>query len=154
MPPFGSVFAESRRSALLRRIDALAADAPRRWGRMSAHQAVCHLNDSLRAILGERAGAPQTVGVKRRVVRFVAFTLPFRWPHGVRTAPELDQQREGTPPGAFERDRAELKALLERIAGTGGRDLPRHYIWGQLTPGEAGRYAYRHVDHHLRQFGA
>lgn len=154
MPAFGSVFAESRRGGLLRRIDALAADAPRRWGRMSAHQAVCHLNDSLRAILGERAGVQRAVGLKRKLVRFVAFTLPFPWPHGFRTAPELDQEQGGTPPGTFERDRAELKALLERVAATRGRGLPRHFTWGQLTPGEVGRYAYRHVDYHLRQFGA
>jgi len=148
-----TVFDPAQRERLLARIDRLEAGSPRQWGRMTPHQAVCHLSDALRATLGERTGPARRETMQRRVVRFVAFTLPFRWPHGVRTAPELDQQRDGTPPVDFERDRAELKALLERVAATDGAGLRPHHLWGPMRPGEVGRYAYRHADHHLRQFG-
>ena len=140
--------------ALFARLDRLEPARPGLWGRMSAHQAVCHLNDSLKATLGDRPIAPHRVGLKRKVIRFVGFTLPFHWPKGrVPTSPETDQMRGGTPPTVFSDDVAELKSLIERVRASGGR-LPRHYAWGQLSPAVMGRYVFRHVDHHLRQFGA
>jgi hypothetical protein len=149
-----TIFVDRHLHDLCRRIDRLDPTASRRWGRMSAQQAVSHLNDSLRAVLGERTGPQYPGGVGRRVIRFIAFTLPLPWPRGVRTTPELDQLSGGTPPAEFEQDRSELKALLSRIAASSGRNLPVHHIWGAMPPGQVGRYAYRHVDHHLRQFGA
>src|SRR5687767_3253203 len=107
---------------LFARIDRLQPASPRQWGRMNAHQAVCHLNDSLKATIGERPIAPHRVGLKRRIIRFVGFTLPFPWPRGrVPTSPETDQLRQGTPPGVFEKDVAELKALLTRVRQSQGR---------------------------------
>ena len=35
------------------RLATLAADRPRRWGKMTAQQMVCHLNESLRMALGD-----------------------------------------------------------------------------------------------------
>ena len=42
------------RAAILRRIEALTPESERGWGRMTAHQMVCHLSDACRAALGER----------------------------------------------------------------------------------------------------
>ena len=138
--------------ALIARVDSLRPDSERRWGRMTPHQAVCHLSDSMRATLGEWTKPPHRLPPARNVVRFVAFNLPFRWPHGVRTARELDQTKDGTKPVEFERDRAELVTLLRRIASSG--ELPPHPLWGRMSRGMTGRYVWRHTDHHLRQFGA
>jgi hypothetical protein len=91
---------------------------------------------------------------KRRIQRFGAFTLPIAWPKGVPTSPRVDAEKEGTPPGDFDADVAELKKLLRRFVETEGRTLEPHYVWGRMSRGEWGRYGYRHVDHHLRQFGA
>ena len=38
-----TIFNERDVERLLQRVDRLDPDAPRRWGRMNAHQAVCHL---------------------------------------------------------------------------------------------------------------
>ena len=138
---------------LTARIDTLKPGLPAQWGRMNAHQAVCHLNDSLKATLGDRPIAERPLTIKKRIVRFVGFTLPFPWPKGrVRTSPEADQLKGGTPPGEFSKDVAELKALLDRVRKTDGQGLPRHYAWGELSRNVLGRYVFRHVDHHIRQF--
>ena len=42
---------------------------------------------------------------------------------------------------------------LERFVATDGRNIAPHYVWGAMSRGEWGRYAYRHMDHHLSQFG-
>ena len=147
-----SIYTPTHLDALLARVSRVRPDSARRWGRMTPHQMLCHLNDSLRATLGEWTRPPHRLPPMRTVVRFVAFNLPFRWPHGVRTARELDAERDGTKPVEFERDRAELSALLRRVALAD--TLPEHPLWGRMSRGMTGRYVWRHTDHHLRQFGA
>ena len=120
---------------------------------MSPHQAVCHLNDAFKATLGDRPVKPRPMDFKRRLTRFVAFTLPVPWPKGVPTSPEVDAEKGGTPPGDWTADLEELKALIQRFVATDGRDLPTHHVWGDMSRGVCGRYGYRHLDHHLRQFG-
>lgn len=134
------------------RLRGVRPNTPRRWGRMNAHQMVVHLSDGYRVGFREMevTGAPK--GVMRYLLRFAAFTLPLPWPRGVQTAPELDQEREGTPLGDFDEDVAELERLMDRYVATDG-DLPEHPVWGRMSRGMAGRYAWRHMDHHLRQFG-
>ena len=39
---------------LVSRLRNARRDAPRQWGRMTAHQMICHLCDSFRFALGER----------------------------------------------------------------------------------------------------
>jgi hypothetical protein len=147
-----SIFSPSDHEELQRRIDALTPESRRRWGRMTPHQAVCHLNDFAKAILGDRPIPPRQVGARLRLVRFIAFTSPLPWPKGVRTSPEINAEMGGTRPAEFAADVAELKALLARYAAMDVQSLD-HYSWGRMSRGVLGRYGYRHVDHHLRQFG-
>ena len=67
--------------------------------------------------------------------------------------PEMDQRAGGTPPGEFRRDRAELVDLLRRFAAREA-DWPRHPLFGTMNRDDWSRWAWRHTDHHLRQFGA
>jgi hypothetical protein len=39
---------------IMTRLGKLQADSQRRWGRMTAHQMLCHLSDSFQAKLGNR----------------------------------------------------------------------------------------------------
>lgn len=147
-----SIFDPARHEELLCRLNGLTPNSARRWGRMTPHQAVCHLADSFRAILGDRPLPPKRVGLKRRLMRFMAFTSPLPWPKGVATSAEVDAEKGGTPPVEFEGDVEELRSLMRRFVASDGRALAPHYAWGAMSRGEWGRYGYRHVDHHLRQF--
>jgi len=147
-----SFFHEPDYHALLRRVDTLSPDSQRRWGRMTVQGMVCHLNDAFLLMLGDRATRAKGNLFLRTVVRFVAFSTPIPWPKGAKTAPEADQEQTGTPPGDFDRDVSTLRSLMERFDKEGRGGL-YHPIFGNLTPGEVGRWGYRHLDHHLRQFG-
>jgi len=45
---------ESDKTAVLGRLRALKPDSARRWGKMSPHEMVCHLNDSFKAAIGTK----------------------------------------------------------------------------------------------------
>lgn len=136
------------------RVHRLRPDSVRRWGKMTAHQAICHLSDAFRMALNEREVAPVAMAA-RPLVRFVSLWLPMPWPRGViRTFPEVEQGVGGTPPGEFERDRAELLGLMSRFCAPGpGQRCSTHPFFGAMSTAAWGRWGYRHMDHHLRQFG-
>ncbi len=122
---------------------------------MSAHQAVCHLADSFEWAAGRRTvSAVKGPPVPRAVMRLVALRLPLRWPKGVPTLPEADQMKAGTPPVEFDADRTRLVELIHEFGSwPDARARPPHPFFGPMSRAEWGRWAYRHLDHHLRQFG-
>ncbi len=88
-------------------------------------------------------------------MKLVALWLPIPWPHGFPARPELDQQIGGTKPVEFQTDMQELVRLLNRLtAQSPAPELAPHPRFGKMTRKEQMRYAYLHMDHHLRQFGA
>ena len=130
-------------------------DSNRRWGKMSAHQMICHLADSCRIATGEKVASDAGGLLQRTVVKWIALYVPLRWPPGIPTRPEVDQQVGGTRPGEFASDVGKLEALLELIATREkGGDCPVHPIFGRMSQADWLRWAYLHTDHHLRQFGA
>jgi hypothetical protein len=146
---------ERDKAEVLRRLRALRHDSVRRWGRMSAHQMVCHLSDGYRLLTGERTTQLAATPVPRLMMRWIALYAPVRWPAGIRTTPDLDQDAGGTRPADFDADVAELEELLTKIA-TDRRDRfagPLHPIFGRMSESAWLRWAYLHADHHLRQFG-
>ncbi len=143
------------KAELVSRLRTLRPDAARRWGKMSAHQMVCHLSDAFRMAIGQKPVSDASSQLQRTLVKWVALYLPLRWPPGIPTRPEIDQQSTGTRPVDFAADVAELEALLELVATREkGFDWPAHPVFGRISHAGWLRWAYLHVDHHLRQFGA
>jgi hypothetical protein len=150
-------FAQERcRVEIARRLMTVRPDSAGRWGRMSAHQMVCHLSDAFQMMIGTTPVSDATGRLQRTLVKWIALYAPVRWPPDLPTRPEIDQQLgAGTRPGDFAADVAELRALMERIpARDPGFAWPTHPIFGRMSKGAWLRWAYLHTDHHLRQFGA
>ena len=141
------------RAEIVARTRLIQPSSPRKWGRMSAHQMICHLADSFRVIIGEKAVSPAP-GAPSKIMKWLALQLPLRWPHGVKTRPEVGQFVAGTAPTQFEPDCKELLRLIERFTRE-----PRDFQWhphpmfGDMDDEEWMRWGYLHTDHHLRQFG-
>src|SRR5438105_4824858 len=146
---------ERDRAEILQRVNALGPESSRRWGRMSPHQMVCHLTDSFRMMTGERPVSPATGVIRQTIIKCIAFYDPLRWPSGIMTRPELDQEIGGTRPAAFAAHVTQLQALLELVATTQMNTVDRlaHPIFGGMSKAAWLRWAYLHADHHLRQFG-
>lgn len=120
---------------------------------MTANEMLCHLADSFRGVMGERpvSTVPAST-LQRSVMRFVALRVPMRWPHGIRTRPEVDPKRTGTRPVEFDADRREVVALMRRFVSDTAV-VKHHPMFGTMTREDWLIWGYRHVDHHLRQFG-
>ena len=140
---------------IISRLGAIRPTSSRLWGRMSAHQMVCHLSDGFRMCMGLKPANPTRPPYPRNVVKWVALRAPSPWSNGFKTVPELDQQAGGTPPEEFGKDVRELRNLVDHFT-----QLPRDFQWqphpqfGQMSDREWMRLAYLHMDHHLRQFSA
>jgi len=142
------------KAELLQRLKELGPDSARRWGRMTAHQMVCHLCDGFRMGMRQKPVSDATGLLQRTIVKWVALYAPLRWQPGIETRPEIDQQCAGTRPADFGADVAQLEALVDLFtAPSRSFDWPRHPIFGPMSEADWLRWGYLHIDHHLRQFG-
>lgn len=138
------------------RLTRLNPSARPRWGRMTAHQMVCHVSDSFAVGAGTRSVSPgtgflQPALLQRTIVKWLALRSPLPWPHGIPTPPELEQGRGGTPPAQWEADCSLLRGRMEELAGL--ENFGVHPFFGALNRSDWLVLGYRHMDHHLRQFG-
>ena len=139
---------------LKQRLSRLTPETSRRWGRMTAHEMVCHLTDSFRTMLGERPvnTAFNWSPFRRWLTRFVALRTPLPWPKGLETLPEVNPHRQGSRPAEFVRDQSELLAAMHRFVANDAQ-YRAHPMFGTMSRDDWMRWTFRHVDHHLRQFG-
>jgi hypothetical protein len=137
---------------ILDRLKNVRPDSPRQWGKMSAHQMICHLNDSFLVAMGRKQASPAERPYGP-VMKWLALNMPMKWPQGVPTRPEIDQERCGTAPAGFAVDAQMVMALTQEFAHEPRSfTFASHPIFGNMTKSEWMRWAYLHTDHHLRQF--
>lgn len=146
-----SLFDPGAASALSGRVAKLSAETPRLWGKMTPAQALAHVSVALEYATGDRTGKQSLIG--RILAPFVRKSLLGDKPFGRNgpTDPTLvvaDARDLGT-------EAARLRALVERFVARGpaGATKGPHLFFGPLTGEEWGRLMYKHVDHHLSQFG-
>ncbi|HEU4950342.1 MAG TPA: DUF1569 domain-containing protein [Holophagaceae bacterium] len=137
---------------LLRRIQALGPDSPRRWGSMDAAQAVAHCADALEMALGDRRPPRALLG--RLIGRWIK-PLALRPGEPMRRNSPTSRELVVTEARDLEDERARLLERLGRIEARGpaGCSDHPHPFFGPLTGEEWGVLMHKHLDHHLRQFG-
>jgi len=143
------------KAELLLRLKNVGPGSQAHWGRMSAHQMICHLCDAFRIVTGDKSVSSATGPMRQTIIKWIALYGPVAWPPGIPTVPEVDQELGGTAPANFAEDVAQLEALIENVAALAGTEIQRaHPIFGMMSETAWLRWGYLHVDHHLRQFGA
>lgn len=144
-----TLFDPAAAAGIRARLEGLTPDRTPLWGRMTAGQAVVHLAAQLRAALCELECRPKKTPMNNWLMRrLIIYWLP--WPRGSPTAPEF----LATPPATWDEDVAALRSAIDRFTARGeGGAWPPHPAFGPLTGRMWGVLAWRHLDHHLRQFG-
>jgi hypothetical protein len=131
----------------------LRPDSERQWGKMNAAQAVAHCAASMEMAVGDRL--PQRMFLGRIVGGFIRPMLlgnddPMRRNSPTMPGLVVSDERQ------LETERTRLCALIDRFAAGGpqGCTTHPHSFFGRLNSQEWAILMYKHLDHHLRQFGA
>ena len=137
------------REELSERISLLTPDVSPRWGKLTARGMIAHLVDTLKMAIGEIK-----VREKKLPIRFtplkqlIIYGPPF--PKNSPTAPELILRQAEDWDGECETLRQTMEAFAARPET---RRLPNHPVFGKLSRRTWGALSYKHIDHHLKQFG-
>lgn len=146
-----SLYEPTELATMTKRIRSLRADTARQWGKMDAAQMLAHCQVALRVALGDQRLKRGLLGLIFGPIAKRKLLAPGPFGRNLPTAPEfkVSDSRD------LERERAALLALVERF-GRGGPDgvtKEPHPFFGALTPTEWNTLQWKHLDHHLRQFG-
>lgn len=147
-----TLFDPSDREALLRRLETLRPDSSRQWGRMDPAQMLAHCALALEPATGERPLKQAFLG--KLLTPFIRASVLGEQPFS-RNSP-TDPSFRVADPQDFDRERARLLDLVDRFVqrGEGEAEKATHAFFGKLSGEEWGRLMHKHLDHHLRQFGA
>jgi hypothetical protein len=148
-----SLFDEQKRAKIVARINSLQPGSQAQWGKMNCNQAICHLTDQFRGMFGESEPTHLNSFMKKTVVKWLALYV-ISVPKNIPTLPEFDQDKKGTQPTDFESDRATLLGYIDKfVSAPADFKWSAHGAFGRLNRNEWNLLAYKHLDHHLRQFG-
>jgi Protein of unknown function (DUF1569) len=138
---------------LKERIAGLRPDSARQWGKMTPAQAMAHCALSMDWAVGDRVPPRMFVGrLLGRMVKPMVFKDDAPMRRNSPTAKDLIVQDDRD----LNKERQRLSGLIDRFvaAGPTGFATRPHSFFGPLTPDEWAILMYKHLDHHLRQFGA
>jgi hypothetical protein len=135
------------------RIARLRPESERLWGTMTAAQAMAHCSAGLEVAAGERLPPRKAQG---RLLGWLIKPLALGNDEPMRRNSPTVKEQLVRDERDLEVERERLCRLIDRFAATGadGCTSHPHPFFGRLTPEEWAILTYKHLDHHLRQFGA
>jgi hypothetical protein len=137
---------------LISRIDKLQPASERQWGKMDAAQMMAHCSAALDMASGRLN--PPRIFIGRLIGPFVKPVYTNQKPFS-KNGP-TDKKLVISDERDFRREQEQLKLKVRQFHEGGEAKCTRHPhpFFGALTPQEWSRGMYKHLDHHLRQFGA
>ena len=136
----------------MERLDALRPENERRWGKMNVSQALAHCAAGMEMAMGERCPPRSLFGRLIGPMFKSIYSNEKPFPPNSPTDKSLVVSNQPE----FAGEQVRLRGLIERFsaAGAPGCTTHPHCFFGRLTPQEWAIGMYKHLDHHLRQFGA
>jgi hypothetical protein len=148
-----NLFDLSSVSEIKTRLGALRPDSQRQWGLMGPAQAMAHCSVGIEIAVGELNPPRVLIGrLIGRIIKPLALgdDKPLRKNSPTAKVLIVNDQRD------LDIERARLTSLIDRFTTGGATACTKHphAFFGPLTPDEWAVLNYKHLDHHLRQFGA
>jgi uncharacterized protein DUF1569 len=147
-----TLFQKEALDEVLSRVDRLQPASLRQWGKMDVAQMMAHCSAALDMASG-RIDLPRLfIGRLLGPIVKPIFTndKPFSKNNPTDKKLVVSDQRD------FVREQEQLKLKIRQFCDGGEAQCTRHPhpFFGDLTPEAWSRGMYKHLDHHLRQFGA
>lgn len=130
------------------RLDALTTDSERQWGKMTPGQMLRHCQFPLSIAIENKANKPKFNILARLFKKSMYNDKP--WRKNLPTAPLLKITDERD----FNKEKTILESLVDEFYKLKDREeWNPHPMFGNFTRDQWGKMEYKHLDHHLRQFG-
>jgi hypothetical protein len=145
-----SLFDQNDNRAIIDRISNLTEETQPLWGKMNVSQMLAHCQAPMRVVFGEAKTKRGLIGMlfgkvaKKKMVNYE----PFK--KGLPTDPTYIVKR----PVNFNEEKGRLIAMIEKF-----HEHPElvttsvHPFFGTMNKQEWDTLGWKHLDHHLRQFG-
>ncbi len=146
-----NLFDQSDVSEILKRIEKLTPDSQKQWGKMTVAQMLAHSNVSLETAMGMNYIKRLFIG--RIIGSFLKPKVLGAKPFGKNSPTDKSYIFNG--PLSFETEKKKLAASVKMFFEGGPSQCTTHLhpFFGKFTPEEWAVFQWKHLDHHLRQFG-
>lgn len=147
-----SLFDKNTATEIINRVNKLQAGSAAQWGKMNVSQMVLHAQAPLKVAFEE-------IKLKRNIISFLFGAMakkqlmnPEPFKKNLPTAPAFNTIKLNAD---FEKEKNTLVAYIKRFqeAGPSGITQLPHPFFGKMTAHEWDTLQWKHLDHHLRQFG-
>ncbi len=146
-----NLFEKETVEEVLERIDRLQPDSQRQWGKMDVAQMMAHCANTMDMASG-RLNTPR-IFVGRILGPLVKPIFTNEKPFSKNNP--TDEKLKIADPRDFAREQERLRQNVRGFHDGGEAKCTRHPhpFFGALSPEDWARGMYKHMDHHLRQFG-
>ncbi len=146
-----SLFNKADSDSVIARASLLRQNSVRKWGTMSVTEMLLHCNVVNRNVL-ENSATSRSTSTKQRIVKYIFLYLIPHFPKN-RRGPSRLQTKGLIDKSEFSNTLAAFINIINQFATHNEQISLVHPMFGLLTTKEWGMAVYKHVDHHLRQFG-
>lgn len=147
-----SLFSTTDVDALFNRIHNLRGDAKPRWGTLTPASMLQHCRIVTEAILLQKPST-QRPGLKQWMLQNLVLGGVVKIPRGRPMPSHIAERMAAAGVASFEAECLRLHHAIEAFASFEGRLNGAHPHFGRMSHPDWGRFAWVHLDHHLRQFG-
>jgi hypothetical protein len=146
-----NLFRSSDFSEICSRIELLKPDTKRQWGKMNVSQMLAHCNKSLETAMGLNEFKQLFIG---KIIAPFMRKKVLGEKHFGKNSP-TDKSYLFPADLEFEVEKSKLILSLQKFMekGAEGCTIHPHPFFGHFTPEEWAIFQWKHLDHHLRQFG-
>ncbi|MDB5157417.1 MAG: hypothetical protein JWR50_2124 [Mucilaginibacter sp.] len=146
-----SIFDKPTRDELIIRIKTLNQNSTSQWGKMNIYQMLKHCTLCEEMYLGQAVYPRQFIGRLLGKMALKSLTKD-ETPMG-KNAPTSDSFKIKLVAGNVLDERDKWITLVEEYGNYNNPEFA-HWFFGKMTKEQVGYLAYKHTDHHLRQFNS
>jgi hypothetical protein len=147
-----SIFEKDAYEEILNRIEQLKPNAERQWGKMNVEQMLAHCNETMFVVTDQKITKQRLIG--KLIGRF--FRKDYLGEAPLRKNSPTNPLFVITDERVFAKEKELLLKLVKQFSEGGEEKCTKqpHSFFGPFTPKEWGISTYKHLNHHLQQFGA
>ena len=145
-----TLFEPTTAAEIISRIEKLQPTSQAQWGRMNVSQMLAHCSGPLETYFKEKKVKRDLMGLLFGKIAFKQLISNKPWRRGLPTAKEF----KITDLRDFEEEKGKLLSNVKRFSNEGYTiTFFIHPFFGKLSSQEYALFNYKHLDHHLQQFG-